>query len=114
MSVSVVLDCTDPDELAEFWKAALDYQEVARDETYIGLRARNGSRPTLVLQRVPEGKVVKNRMHLDVFVDDFPADLRRLTSLGATTLVPDYHEADGTRLAVLADPEGNEFCLLAR
>jgi predicted enzyme related to lactoylglutathione lyase len=114
MHVSVVLDCTDPDELAEFWKAALGYEEVARDGAYIGLRARDGARPTLVLQRVPEPKVVKNRMHLDVFADDFASDLRRLEALGASTLVPEHLEPDGTRLTVLADPEGNEFCLLAR
>jgi predicted enzyme related to lactoylglutathione lyase len=113
MHLSVVLDCEDPDRLAEFWKAALHYEEVARDGTYIGLRAGDGSRPTLVLQRVPEGKVVKNRMHLDVFADDFATDLERLHRLGATTLVPEHREADGTTLSVLADPEGNEFCLLA-
>jgi predicted enzyme related to lactoylglutathione lyase len=113
MHLSVVLDCTDPERLAAFWKAAIGYEEVARDGPYIGLRARDGSRPTLVLQRVPEPKLVKNRMHLDVFADDFRSDLQRLEVLGATTLVAEHVETDGTRLTILADPEGNEFCLLA-
>ena len=113
MHLSVVLDSVDPERLATFWTAAIGYEEVARDGPYIGLRARDGSRPTLVLQRVPEPKLVKNRMHLDVFADDFRSDLRRLEALGATTLVPEHVESDGTRLTVLADPEGNEFCLLA-
>jgi catechol 2,3-dioxygenase-like lactoylglutathione lyase family enzyme len=114
MHVSVVLDCADPDRLAAFWTAALGYEEVARDGPFIGLRARDGSRPTLVLQRVPEPKAGKNRMHLDVFADDFDADRRRLEGLGATTLVPPHAEEDGMTLTVMADPEGNEFCLLAR
>jgi predicted enzyme related to lactoylglutathione lyase len=113
MHLTVVLDCADPERLAEFWKAAINYDEVARDGAYIAMRARDGARPTLVLQRVPEPKVGKNRMHLDVFADDFADDLERLHALGATTLVPEYLEPDGTRMTVMADPEGNEFCLLA-
>jgi predicted enzyme related to lactoylglutathione lyase len=113
--LTVVLDCTDPESLAEFWSAAIGYEEVAREGAYIGLRAREPgrSRPTLVLQRVPEPKQGKNRMHLDVFADDFEADRARLLGLGATTLVPPHVEPDGTMLTVLADPEGNELCLLA-
>ena len=113
MHLTVVLDCADPDRLAVFWKAAIHYEEVARDGAFIGLRATDGSRPTLVLQQVPEPKQVKNRMHLDVFADDFDADLTRLQGLGASVLVPTYIEPDGTTLTVLADPEGNEFCLLS-
>ena len=112
MRLSVVLDCVDLDGLASFWMAALDYVEVAREGLFVGLRARDGSRPTLVLQRVPEPKVGKNRMHLDVFADDFDVDRRRLEGLGATTLVPVHVEADGMLLTVMADPEGNEFCVL--
>ena len=113
MHLTVVLDCADADRLAAFWKAAIHYEEVVRDGPYIGLRARDGSRPTLVLQQVPEPKVVKNRMHLDVFADEFDADLQRMEALGAAVLVPEHLESDGTRLTVLADPEGSEFCLLA-
>jgi catechol 2,3-dioxygenase-like lactoylglutathione lyase family enzyme len=114
MHVSVVLDCADADRLAAFWAAVLGLEEVARDGAFVGLRAPDGSRPTLVLQRVPEPKVGKNRMHLDVFADDFEAERVRLEGLGATTLVSAHVEADGMRLTVMADPEGNEFCLLGR
>ena len=112
MRLAVVLDCSHPETLAEFWAAALDYEQVHADETYVGLRSRDGSRPSLVLQRVPEVKATKNRMHLDIHTDDFSAHLNRLATLGASTLTAEHVE-HGLRLAVLADPEGNEFCLVA-
>lgn len=110
--ISVVLDCLDPERLAAFWTAALDYQRVAEDGAFIGLRDPGGRLPTLVLQRVPEPKVGKNRMHLDVFHTEFDSHLDRLLELGATVVTPEHVEADGMRLTILADPEGNEFCLL--
>ena len=88
------------------------YKTVVADSDFVGLRHPGGRLPTLVLQRVPEPKTVKNRMHLDVFSDDFDADLVRLTDLGAAVVTPVHVEPDGMRLTVLADPEGNEFCLL--
>lgn len=110
--ISVVLDCSDPDLLAEFWTAALGYQPVAAEGPFIGLRDPDGRLPTLVLQKVPEPKANKNRMHLDVFSDEFENHLQRVLDLGATVVTPEHLESDGTRLVVLADPEGNEFCLL--
>ena len=110
--VSVVLDCTDHDLLTEFWTAALGLVRVAADGNFVGLRDPAGRLPTLVLQRVPEPKTTKNRMHLDVFSDEFDREFERLMELGATVLMPEHVEPDGTRLTVLADPEGNEFCLL--
>ena len=67
--------------------------------------------PALHFQWVSEPKVGKNRMHLDLVVDDLPAEVARMTGLGATVLTPE-HEDQGCRLAVLADPQGNEFCLV--
>lgn len=115
MHLSVVLDCCDPAVVAAFWQAALGYDEVANDGTYIALRDPERKEPTLVLQRVPEPKSGKNRMHLDVFSTDFDSDRDRLLGLGATTLTATHVEAgdDSMQLTVLADPEGNEFCLLA-
>lgn len=110
--MSVVLDCTDAAALEAFWVAALGYERVAADEQFVGLRDPGGRLPTLVLQQVPERKVVKNRMHLDIFADDFDERLARMQELGATTVTPEHRESDGMRLVVLADPEGNEFCLL--
>jgi catechol 2,3-dioxygenase-like lactoylglutathione lyase family enzyme len=110
--ISVVLDCTDAAKLAAFWTGALGYEQVAADGEFIGLKDPDGRLPTLVLQRVPERKVIKNRMHIDVFSDDFDRHFVRLTDLGATIVTPEHLESDGMRLVVLADPEGNEFCLL--
>lgn len=110
--ISVVLDCSDPERLSEFWTEALGYEQVASEGPFIGLRDPNGRLPTLVLQKVPEPKAVKNRMHLDVFSDEFENHLRRVLDFGATVVTPEHLESDGTRLIVLADPEGNEFCLL--
>ncbi len=110
--IGVVLDCLDPERLAAFWTAALDFERVGEDGAFIGLRDPGGCLPTLVLQRVPERKITKNRMHLDVFSAEFDEHLERLAELGATEVTPEHVEADGMRLTVLADPEGNEFCLL--
>ncbi len=110
--ISVVLDCTDALVLEAFWAAALGYERAASDGQFVGLRDPGGRLPTLVLQQVPERKVAKNRMHLDIFTDDFDQDLVRLTELGATVVTPEHRESDGMRLIVFADPEGNEFCVL--
>lgn len=110
--LSIVLDCQDPESLAEFWVAALGYRQEAGNSDFIGLRDPERRRPTLVLQRVPEPKTVKNRMHLDLFSDRFDADQRRLLDLGATIAVAEHLEEDGMRIVVMADPAGNEFCLL--
>src|SRR5687767_2719976 len=103
MRISVVLDCADASRLAAFWTGALGYVQVAADGGFIGLRDPNGRLPTLVLQQVPERKTSKNRMHLDVFSDDFDQHLVRLTELGATVVTPEHTEPDGMRLVVLAD-----------
>jgi hypothetical protein len=78
-----VLDCFDPDKLADFWVAALDYDREPLSEPYIVLKPRAGAvGPELVLQRVPEPKMTKNRMHLDMRIDNLASELDRLTALG--------------------------------
>jgi Glyoxalase-like domain len=75
----VVLDCLDPDKLADFWVAALDYDREPLSEPYIVLKPRAGAvGPELVLQRVPEPKLTKNRMHLDMRVDNLDSELESL------------------------------------
>jgi predicted enzyme related to lactoylglutathione lyase len=69
----------------------------------------NGTGPRLLFQVVPEDKVVKNRVHLDVAVPDRQAEIQRLVELGGTRL-RDVEE-DGEAWTVLQDPEGNEFCI---
>ncbi|KZB87406.1 VOC family protein [Amycolatopsis regifaucium] len=114
----VVFDCHHPASLARFWAAVLDGYEVAtydeeeldrlrslgfsslEDDPSVLVEAPTG--PRLFFNLVPEGKVAKNRVHLDLTGDD----VERLVALGAKVLT---QPEDG--LVVLADPEGNEFCL---
>jgi len=65
----------------------------------------------LVLQQVPEPKVGKNRMHLDIVADDIEPEVTRLESLGARRLHDGVQNIDDTQWVTLADPEGNEFCV---
>jgi len=67
--------------------------------------------PKLLLQRVPEPKGGKNRMHLDLHTPDIEAEAARLESLGARRLEPDALEEHGTKWVLMADPDGNEFCV---
>ena len=115
-TVGVTLDCVDVKAAATFWKAALGYDEptpFADGARFHALVSPDGGLHHLTLQSVTEPKVVKNRVHLDLFVDDLDSEVLRLTDLGARTL--DEHNDDGGyRTVILADPLGNEFCLVQR
>ncbi|HYS30282.1 MAG TPA: VOC family protein [Candidatus Limnocylindria bacterium] len=111
MSLGIVLDCADPEQLAGFWARALRYRVGPYQPPYIILRPEAGDGPKFVLQHVPEPKQVKNRMHLDLWVADIEVEARRLSELGARRQSADPLEEIGSRWIVMADPEGNEFCL---
>ncbi|MFI2105466.1 VOC family protein [Isoptericola sp. NPDC019693] len=112
------IDCHDPERLAAFWCAVLDFTVLDRGEgmveiaswvpTVDDIRARQMP-PTMVFTRVPEGKTVKNRLHLDISpVDRSTADeVARLLDLGATRA--DVGQGADRTWVVMADPEGNEF-----
>jgi glyoxalase superfamily protein len=122
----IVFDCAHPASLARFWAAVLDEYAVAAYEeadleqlrslgvtdpeddptVLVETPGQPGRTPRLWFQQVPEGKTVKNRMHLDLRADDPEAEIDRLVDLGATVLA--RYEGQ----VVLADPEGSEFCLL--
>lgn len=109
----VTIDCAEPRGLAEFWTKALGY-EIASDHDgfYLVLTPpESGHGPRLGLQKVPEPKVGKNRVHLDFSAPsgDRPAEVERLMGLGAT--VVDEHVLPGFAWTVLADPEGTVFCV---
>jgi Glyoxalase-like domain len=122
----VVVDCRHPASLARFWAAVLDGYEVApydeaelarlrakgvydvEDDPTVLVERNDGGRPRLFFQLVPEPKTVKNRLHLDLRAEDPDAELRRLVGLGARVLT------DHDEFVVLADIEGNEFCLSRR
>jgi len=110
--VGVTLDCVDMERLTSFWSAALDL-DPELDGDYALLRGR-GTRSGLqgfTLQRVPEAKVVKNRVHLDLVTPDVEPEVERLIQLGATVLARET-EPTPERTVVMGDPEGNEFCVI--
>jgi predicted enzyme related to lactoylglutathione lyase len=106
----LAIDCNDAPSLAEFWAAALDYRVLDDDDPEeVLVVPRSGAGTRLIFLKVPEGKSVKNRMHLDLRPDDRDAEVERLIGLGAKKV--DIGQGDVTWV-VLADPEGNEFCIL--
>jgi catechol 2,3-dioxygenase-like lactoylglutathione lyase family enzyme len=114
MRLVYVLDCADPEALAGFWTAALGFRRHGLHPPYLRLSDPDGRWPDLLLQQVPEPKSVKNRMHLDIQVSDAAAaaqQVERLRGLGATVIV-EPHDDDGYWTTVLADPQGNEFCVI--
>jgi predicted enzyme related to lactoylglutathione lyase len=107
----VTIDCADPKSLAGFWSEALGYVQVADLGGYLILRPADGSPGglTVSLQEVPEPRVGKNRVHLDLEATDRSAEVARLVDLGATTVRE--HTYSGYAWTVLEDPEGNVFCV---
>ena len=111
----LILNCHDPEALAPFWCEVLGYVELDRDGADIEIGPASGfggAAPTIVLTHVSERKTTPLRMHLDVNpVDrDQDAELERLLALGARPA--DVGQSGDEPWHVLADPEGNEFCLL--
>jgi hypothetical protein len=113
------IDCRNAYELSEWWKGVLDYVDVAGDPNEPGhdecmILARDGSHRLLFIE-VPETKVGKNRIHLDLVPTEGTRDdeLARLLAHGAVE-VSDHRGqyGPGTGWVILADPEGNEFCIL--
>ena len=118
-AVGVVMDCADPVRLADFWQEAIGFTARTGDgEPYVTLSGSELRRPLnhLTLQRVPEPKTVKNRTHIDLFAGDVAAEVDRLVGLGAsvTGRMPEGATGEDLVFAELADPEGHEFCVIAR
>jgi hypothetical protein len=112
----VVIDCAEPHGLARFWAAALGWRVTFSSDAECALEPPEGSpetdvSPDLVFVRVPDEKVVKNRLHLDLRPDDQDAHVERLLALGATRA--EIGQTGEEPWVVLADTEGNEFCVLA-
>ncbi len=109
----VVIDCADHDLVVAFWMAAMgDYVRHDVNEQYVGIAPseRAPGRPTILFQKVPERKSVKNRVHLDLRGESMAAEVVRLTALGGT-FIAERTLGESTRWTVMADPEGNEFCI---
>lgn len=112
----ICVNCSDPVAMAAFWSAALGYPEVDRDETSVEIRGA-ADRPSMLFIRTDDvggpPKAGPNRLHIDLSPTDCDrdAEVRRLEFLGATQI--DIGQGEQTWV-VLADPEGNEFCVLDR
>ena len=110
-SIGLVLDCADPEVLAEFWASALGMERLGSAGNYVLLVSPSGALPKLLLQRVGEPKAAKNRMHLDIEVRDVDAEVSRLERIGARRTESEARTEHGTRWVIMADPESNEFCV---
>ncbi|MEY2404388.1 MAG: hypothetical protein QOD38_1939 [Acidimicrobiaceae bacterium] len=105
----VIVDARDPAALGAWWREALGWVVVNDEPDEFEIRPRADQLPGLLFGRVPEPKTTKNRLHLDFRPDDRDAEVTRLLALGATRV--DVGQGEQTWV-VLADPEGNEFCVL--
>jgi hypothetical protein len=109
---SIVIRVDDLARQTEFWVAALDY--VTREETsddFVLLRPRDGGGPNLSLDRVRSTVQVPPWIHLDLYTADQAGEVRRLIALGATEVQWDKRPPDADYV-ILADPEGNRFCVV--
>ncbi|HEX3751664.1 MAG TPA: VOC family protein [Streptosporangiaceae bacterium] len=105
----VTIDCADPKRLAGFWAAALGVAVQADYGDFVFLQRPADGGPVLGLQRVPEPRAGKNRVHVDLAGGPQATEVPRLVGLGATVVAE--HELPALRWTVLADPEGNQFCV---
>ena len=106
----VVIDSEDVISQGHWWADALGWQIIDEADDGIEIQNPDGSHPTILVLAVPEAKTVKNRLHLDFVPDDQAAEVDRLISMGATRV--DIGQGEQSWV-VLADPEGNEFCVLS-
>ena len=110
----LAIDAMEPRRVADFWAAALGWQIIDEDDDGVSIAPTTGAWPTIDVFRVPESKSVKNRLHLDLRANGTSTDdeVNRLLQLGAR--IADVGQSPDSTWTVLADPEGNEFCVLSR
>ena len=106
----IVMDCADPERLAAFWSDLVGVRIETRWRQYVILAPSGDGVPALAFQRVGEPKTGKNRTHVDLTVADLEEATGHAVALGA--LVVEETTEDGVTARVMADPEGNEFCLV--
>ena len=105
----VVVDADDPHRLARWWAEALGYVIVHEAPDEVEIRRAQDQLPGLLFTPVPEAKTGKNRLHIDLRPEDQEAEVERLVDMGARPVDIGQHDVSWV---VLADPEGNEFCVL--
>ncbi|MGJ6122815.1 VOC family protein [Mycolicibacterium sp. Y3] len=106
----ICIDACDPEALGAWWSRVLDWPHHTDADGDVVLTPPPGAGPIWLFLAVPEGKSVKNRLHLDFTPEDQDAEVERLLALGARHV--DIGQGEQSWV-VLADPEGNEFCILA-
>ena len=106
----LVIDAHDPRALARFWAAVLGQPILFADDEEVIVGSDVHAYPGLCFLKVPDEKVVKNRLHIDLDPDDRDAEVERIIALGGKRI--DVGQAPEVSWVVLADPEGNEFCVL--
>lgn len=109
----VTVDCRNPMLLAEFWCEMLDWQIGGQDDESAWIEPRNQGlvvAPDILFYRNPDAKVVKNRLHFDLRPDNQTVEVERALALGARKV--DIGQTGAESWVVMADPEGNEFCIL--
>jgi len=107
----VTFDCLDPHRVAQFWSALLEREPGPTQDGWVYLGHRGDSQPRLVFQPVTEPKGGKNRVHLDVTVDDIDEAIERVCALGGHS-TGERHQYDEGVVVIMTDPEGHEFCLV--
>ena len=112
----LTIDCADPQALAPFWRDALNWVITFEDENEVVVEppVNDGSipYPDLLFIRVPDAKLSKNRLHLDLRPDNQMAEVARLEALGATRADIGQADSESVTWVVMQDPAGNEFCVL--
>ncbi len=106
----LTLDVSDLDRQTAFWCAAFGYEHKGGVAQYHVLLDPTETLPKMLLQRVPESKAAKNRLHIDFHVADVEAQAKRIEALGASRL--SRTDEFGIHWVTMLDPEGNEFCLV--
>jgi predicted enzyme related to lactoylglutathione lyase len=107
---TVVVDAANPALMARFWAAVLDYEIVFEQPDEVVIARDRETYPGIIFVPVPEPKTAKNRLHIDLNPDNQDAEVARLLALGAKRV--DVGQSAEVTWVVLADPEGNEFCVL--
>ena len=109
---SIVIRVDDLERQASFWEAALSYERRIDDsDDFVLLRPRDGNGPNVSLDRVRSALQIPPRIHLDLYAADQAGEVERLKGLGATEVHWDRRPPDADYL-ILADPEGNRFCVI--
>ncbi len=109
---TITIDAADPRVLANFWSKLLGYWVEFDSEEEVAIEAHDEAGPAVLFVKVPDTKRGKNRVHLDLNPDDQRAEVERALTLGAREVDIGQDADPDATWKVLADPEGNEFCIL--